>query len=167
MRNTAMVVLVWLLVLAPVRLLADSSGTVGLGLSMGLALPFGSTANIPSTDALPSFNWGFYVDIPLISTFHITPSSELYRFQNTNATDVDLAFKFIVPISTFEIYAGLEPGLTAIGQVLDAHVGLVGGATLRLVSNLDAFAQAKYTVVFDGNENVRVFHINAGILFAF
>ena len=167
MRKAAMVVLVLVLAFAPVGLFADSSGTVGLGLSMGLALPFGSTANIPSTDGVPSFNWGFYVDIPLISTFHITPSSELYQFQNTNATDVDLAFKFIVPISTFDIYAGLEPGLTAVGPVLDAHVGLVGGASLRLVSNLDAFAQAKYTVVFDGNANVQVFHINAGILFAF
>jgi len=165
MRTVAMVILV--LALVPVGLFADSSGTVGLGLSVGLALPQGSTVNIPNTSGLPSFNWGFYVDIPLISTFHITPSSELYQFQATNATDVDIAFKFIVPISSIDIFAGLAPGLTAVGQVLDAHVGILGGASLRLVSNLSAFAQAKYTVIFDGNENVQVFHVNAGILFAF
>ena len=45
-----------------------------------------------------SFAYGFYVDIPLISTFHITPSSELYKFADQNATDFDLAFKFIIPL---------------------------------------------------------------------
>ena len=168
MRNVACVVLAAFLVLAPAALFGQaSSGTVGLGISLGLALPQGSTVNIPSTDWVPSFNWGFYVDIPLISTFHITPSSELYQFGKTNATDIDMAFKFIVPVSSFDIYAGVEPGLSAVGDVLDAHVGLLGGAIFRLVSNLDAFAQMKYTVVFDGNENLRVIHINTGILFAF
>ncbi len=149
-------------------LFAQSSATsVGLGLSAGLALPQGATSSIQSTDWLPSFNWGFYVNIPLISTFHITPSSELYRFNNANATDVDIAFKFIVPLGVFDVYAGVAPGLTAVNDILAMHVGVIGGASFRLVSNLDAFAQLKYTVLFQGDRNIKVMHLTAGILFAF
>jgi hypothetical protein len=162
--------LIALLVLAlssAVPLSADPSATsVGLGFSFGAAFPQGSTANIPS-GAGPSFNWGFYVNIPLISTFHITPSSELYKFGSQNAPDVDLAFKFIVPLEGFDIYAGLSPGLTTEADVLAPHVGLLGGAAFRLVSNLDAFVQAKYNVLFEGSRNMGIFHLNAGIIFAF
>ncbi len=149
-------------------LFAQSSATsVGLGLSLGTALPQGSTASIASTDWQPSFNWGFYVNIPLISTFHITPSSELYRFNTQNATDIDLAFKFIVPLGDFNVYAGVAPGLTAVQDVLALHVGAIGGASFRLISNLDAFAQVKYTVLFEGDRNIHILHLNVGVLFTF
>ena len=77
--------------------LAAAENPVGLGISLGTALAEGSTPNIPNSGGSTSFNWGFYVDMPLLDTFHITPSSELYRLQDQNATDIDLAFKFIVP----------------------------------------------------------------------
>ncbi|HUI72574.1 MAG TPA: hypothetical protein VL354_18785, partial [Spirochaetia bacterium] len=112
-------------------------------------------------------NWGFYVDIPLIYTFHITPSAELYKLQDQNTTDIDLAFKFFVPLSGFAIYAGFAPGLTAVTTILDPHIGVLAGATFQLVSNLDAFVQAKYNIVFDGGQYVQIFHANAGILFKF
>jgi hypothetical protein len=35
------------------------------------------------------------------------------------------------------------------------------------VSNLDWFVQGKYKFVFEGDENVRVLHLNAGLLFRF
>lgn len=163
-----LIVLVILALSSAVSLSADPSATsVGLGFSFGAAFPRGSTADIPSADGQPSFNWGFYVNIPLISTFHITPSSELYKFNTQNATDVDLAFKFIVPLGDFDIYAGLSPGLTTVADVLAPHVGLLGGAAFRLISNLDAFVQAKYNILFEGSRNMGVFHLNAGILFAF
>src|SRR5271157_298404 len=139
----------------------------GLGISLGAALAEGSTPNIPSSDGSTSFNWGFYVDIPLLYTFHITPSSELYRLQDQNATDIDLAFKFIVPLSGFAIYAGFTPGLTAVSNVMDPHVGILAGATFQLVSNLDVFFQGKYNIVFDGGQNLQIVHANAGILFKF
>ena len=114
-----------------------------------------------------SFNWGFYVNIPLLYTFHITPSSELYKIQDQNATDIDLAFKFIVPLSTLAVYAGFVPGLTAISNVLDLHIGVLGGVTFPLVSNLDLFLQAKYNILFDGGQNMQIIHANAGVLFKF
>jgi hypothetical protein len=148
-------------------LAAQSQNPVGLGISLGMADATGSTPNIPNTSGSLSFNWGFYVDIPLLYTFHITPSAELYKLQDQNATDVDLAFKFIVPLSGFAIYAGVVPGLTAVTDVLDPHIGVLAGATFQLVSNLDVFFQGKYNVVFDGGQNLQVIHVNAGILFKF
>ncbi|MGA2480861.1 MAG: hypothetical protein ABSG63_19115, partial [Spirochaetia bacterium] len=99
-------VLLILTALACVPLAAQSQTPVGLGISLGAAFAEGSTPNISNSGGSTSFNWGFYVDIPLLNTFHITPSSELYRLQDQNATDIDLAFKFIVPLSGFAIYAG-------------------------------------------------------------
>ena len=144
-----------------------SASSVGLGVAAGLAFPQGSTVGIASTDWQTSFNWGFYVNIPLISTFHLTPSAELYRFEDQNATDFDLAFKFIVPLPRFDLYAGLVPGLTAVGAVTAPHVGILGGGAFRLVANLDMFVQAKYMWLFEGGGNLRVLHVNTGILFVF
>ncbi len=154
-------------VLACAPIAAQSQNPVGLGISLGLADATGSTPNIPNTSGSLSFNWGFYVDIPLLYTFHITPSAELYKLQDQNATDIDLAFKFIVPLSGFAIYAGVVPGLTAVTAVLDPHIGALAGVTFQLVSNLDLFFQGKYNVVFDGGQNLQVIHANAGILFKF
>lgn len=144
-----------------------SAGSVGLGIAVGASVPQGSTPSVPSTDGLISFNWGFYVNIPLISTFHITPSSELYKFNTQNATDMDIAFTFIVPLGAFDVYAGAAPGLTTVQDVLLPHVGGILGAAFPLVSNLAAFAQMKYTVIFDGDRNIRVTHLTAGMLFSF
>jgi hypothetical protein len=143
------------------------ASAVGLGFSMGAAIPTGNLANIPGMSGLISFNYGFYVDIPLISTFHITPSSELYRCADQNATDFDIAFKFIVPLASMDIFAGLVPGLTAVASTLDLHLGALVGASFSLVSNLSAFVQGKWDLLFDPVQNVNVFHLTAGILFAF
>jgi hypothetical protein len=144
-----------------------STGSVSLGLSVGAAFPSGQTIGIASTDWLPSFNWGFYVNIPLIYTFHLTPSSELYSLGGQNATDFDLAFKFIVPLADFSLFFGVSPGLTAVSSVLAGHVGVLAGGTFHLVSNLEVFVQGKYSFVFEGNQNMGVLHANAGILFSF
>jgi len=156
-----------ILALASTPLFAQSQNPVGLGISLGAAYASGTTPNIPNSGGSMSFNWGFYVDIPLLYTFHITPSAELYKLQDNNATDIDLAFKFIVPLSGFAIYAGFTPGLTAVTTILDAHVGVLAGATFQLVSNLDVFFQAKYNIVLDGGQYLQVVHANAGVLFKF
>ena len=144
-----------------------SGGSVGLGISAGFTFPQGDTSDIQSTDWKAALNWGFYVNIPLISTFHLTPSSELYKFDDQNATDMSIAFKFIVPLSRFDLYAGFVPGLTAIGEVTALHVGLLVGGNFPLVSNLDFFIQGKYKWLFQGGENLRVLHANVGVLFNF
>jgi hypothetical protein len=156
------------LIFAVVAPVAEAQGdSIGLGIAVGACLPSGSTPEIPSADWQPSFNWGFYVNIPLIYTFHVTPTAELYKFAAQNATDMAIAFKFIVPLSRFDLYAGAVPGLTTVGDVTAAHVGVLVGTSFQLVSNLDLFVQGKYKWVFEGGQNVRVFHVNAGILFNF
>jgi hypothetical protein len=141
--------------------------SVGLGLSAGAALPLSAGTGVFASGGVPSFNWGFYVNIPLIYTFHLTPSSELYNFGSQNATDFDIAFKFIVPLSTFSLYAGFSPGLTAVSDALVAHVGGLAGGTFKLVSNLDVFLQGKYVLILTGGQNLSALHVNAGILFGF
>jgi len=141
--------------------------SVGLGISVGATFPQGSTADIPSTDWQTSLNWGFYVNIPLIHTFHLTPSSELYKFEDQNATDMAIAFKFIVPLSRFDLYVGFVPGLTAVTNVTAPHVGVLAGGNFPLISNLDIFVQGKYKFVFQGDDNLKVLHANVGLLFNF
>jgi hypothetical protein len=144
-----------------------SGDSVGLGIAVGATFPQGSTSGIPSTDWKTSLNWGFYVNIPLIYTFHLTPSSELYKFEDQNATDMSIAFKFIVPLSRFDLYVGFVPGLTAVADVTAAHVGIVGGGNFPLISNLDMFVQGKYKLVFQDGDNIKVLHVNVGVLFNF
>ncbi len=169
MRKTTGFLLAAVLVLcAALPAAAQVSGSaVGLGLSAGAAFPMGTATGPLSNAGLPSFNWGFYVNIPLIYTFHLTPSSELYNLGPQNATDFDLAFKFIVPLSAFSLYAGFAPGLTAVSELLAAHVGALVGGTFKLISNLDVFVQGKYVLLFSGGQNVPVLHVNSGILFSF
>ena len=169
MKRRMLVVVVLAVILAVfIPVASHAAGdSVGLGISVGAAFPQGSTGSIPSTDWETSLNWGFYVNIPLIYTFHLTPSSELYKFDDQNATDMSIAFKFVVPLSQFDLYAGFVPGLTAVTDVTAPHVGVLVGGNFPLISNLDVFVQGKYKFLFEGGENLRVLHVNAGILFNF
>ena len=155
-----------LAVMAPVAGWA-AGDSVGLGLSLGAAFPQGSTESISSTDWKTSFNWGFYVNIPLVYTFHLTPSSELYKLNDANATDMSIAFKFIVPLARLDLYAGFVPGLTAVSDLIAPHVGVLAGVSFPLISNLEIFVQAKYNFLFEGGRNMRILHANVGLLFNF
>ncbi len=145
--------------------LAQAQSGVGLGLFGGLTLPHGETNDIPSSNWEPAFNWGFFVDLPVAQTFHISPSSELYTLGSDAATDMAISFKFIVPLTSFDLYAAVVAGVTAVGDTIAPHVGLLAGGAWILVSNLDWFVQAKYNVVLDGDQNIRVLHVNTGVIF--
>jgi hypothetical protein len=148
-----------------ISLSAQVSGrSVGLGVSVGAALPFGGTQSIGASGKA-SFDWGFYVDIPILETFKMSPSSELYRLGGQNATDVDLAFKFVVPLSTFDLSLGLSPGLSSVANVTAPHLGILGAASFKLVSNLRIFVQGKYVFIFEGGSNMGALHADTGILF--
>ena len=172
MKRTITVVLAGLLValLAMPATASSEKSSVGLGVSIGVSFPEGKeTEEVPVEDWAASFNWGFYVNIPLIYTFHITPMAELYKFGNQNATDIALGFKFIIPAWVLDLYIGFVPGLTTVGEVTAPHVGGVAGCAFNLFSNLDLFIEAKYKVMFNLEEdtNITVLHANAGILYHF
>jgi hypothetical protein len=139
---------------------------VGLGVAAGIAIPTKGELSID-----PAFAWGFYTDIPLISSFHVTPSTTIYRIDpstgaGTSVTDISLNFKFMVPLGPLEVFAGLTGGVTS-AQDLQPHVGgLIGGA-LNLISNLDVFLQGNYRLAIADGGNVGTWHIFAGPLIRF
>jgi len=145
----------------------DASNPVALGVSLGPTFPLSGSGQTIANNGTISFNWGFYVNIPLVYAFDLMPSAELYRFESMQATDIDLAFKFLVPIGSGSVYVGFVPGLTAVSETLAPHVGGLAGVSYRIISNLSGFVQGKYNVLFDGSSNIKVIHINAGILLAF
>ena len=145
----------------------SSSNPVALGVSVGPTFPLAGNGDTISNNGQASLNWGFYVNIPLVYAFDLMPSAELYKFGASQATDIDLAFKFLVPIGNLSLYAGLVPGLTAVSATLAPHVGALAGASYRIVSNLSGFVQGKYDILFDGSSNIKVVHVNAGLLLAF
>ena len=148
--------------------LADSDkSSVGLGFSLGVAFPEGSYGDFEFDDWDAEFNWGFYVNIPVVWTFHITPSAELYKIGSINATDICMAFKFIIPAWVLDLYVGVAPGLTTAGNETMFNVGGVGGLAFNLFSNLDFFVEAKYKIMFEGDHNIRVLHVNGGVLWHF
>lgn len=139
------------------------SGSVALGVGAGFVVPS------PSVDGArdPSFAWGFHVNIPILSTLHLSPSSEIYRSGDAYATDNALSFKFMIPLSGWSIYFGVAPGLTAWDENVSPHVGALGGVTLPLVSNIGGYAQYNYKVLFRDATNTRYSHVSAGLIFSF
>lgn len=146
---------------------AHANRPVGLGVAVGASLPNG-----PGELKIdPALAWGFFVDIPLISSFHITPSTVVYRLDSASgskqsATDVSLNFKFMIPLGPLEPFVGLTGGVTS-AQALNAHVGGLVGASLNLISNLDVFAQLNYRLTIQDGGNIASWYVFAGPLFRF
>jgi len=152
-------------VLGPSVARADSDG-VGLGLTVGAVFP--RTKGVEFSDV--GLSWGFWVDIPIVWKFAIAPSAEIYNIggdvgENT-ATDIDLNFKFIIPIAFTRVFFGAAGGVTVSQGGYDPNVGLLAGVSFGLISNLEAFAMAKYEVVID-DPNTHLIHTTAGLLYVF
>lgn len=122
---------------------------VGLGVAIGAAHSGTElTVDEIKSKAGSSFAWGFFVDIPLLETFYLTPSAMLYELdlggEKRALTDVDLNFKFIVPLSSVRLGAGVTAGVTSgLGKYV-GHWGGLGFLSLNLVSNIDVFLLAQY-----------------------
>ena len=154
----------------------SSKRGVGLAAAVGVAVPHGDE----NFSFDPFVNWGFYVDIPLISTFHITPSTLLYghkpkgdNTQTQQRTDVSLTFKFVIPLGWLELWAGLTGGITT-SDTFAPHVGGEVGASFNLIGNLSVFVNGSYRWVLNGGteimgnrSDVRDIHIFAGPMFHF
>jgi hypothetical protein len=147
---------------------AEGTG-VSLGFAAGAGIPFEDTSE---TDLA----FGFFVDIPLVATFYLTPASVVYRVSGDWITDLDLNFKFIIPLGALELFAGLNAGPTVglrseaasgdpAGQI-DFHVGGAGGVGYRLVSNVGLFAQGSYKLLLTA-DNQSVVQALGGIAFYF
>ena len=131
---------------------ADASG-VGLGVAGGFAYSHTKVDRAGVQEAVGARPaWGFFVDIPLLPTFYISPAAMLYTMKGINGdtkdeaiTDVDLNFKFIVPVGALHFGAGLTAGLSSgVESGYVPHYGVLGFASLNLVANLDGFALVQY-----------------------
>lgn len=194
MRKRALSVLLAILVLcfaSPVTAEEDgsegpSNKQVGLGILGGAAFPIANEQNFRITES-----WGFFVDIPIISTFHITPSTILYRLEhesdsrigNHGITDISLNFKFVIPVSTWKIFIAAMMGLSNGSFVhyvgdddddktnsdpVQMHFGGNAGFGYRIVSNLDFIALCQYKLIVDGDQrNINMIQAMGGLQFNF
>lgn len=158
--------LLCLSLLVPTAASAHSAG-VGMGLSIGAVFP--KSDNIELSDA--GFAWGFWVDIPIAWKFYLTPSAQIYNLTGdvgeNPTTDIDLNFKFILPVSFLKIYFGAAGGATVpVMNEYAANVGLFLGSSFRLVDGLETFVQAKYKLVID-DPNIHMIHADAGLMYWF
>ena len=143
---------------------AEARRGVGLGVGAGIAVP---TADTPF-ELAPA--WGFYTDIPLLNTFHITPSALVYNLNpegggEQSATDISLNFKFMVPLPRLDLFAGVTAGVTST-NTLTPHMGGLIGVSMHVVSNIDAFVNVNYKYVAQ-EQIVHDIQIFAGPLFRF
>jgi hypothetical protein len=145
---------------------------VGLGLVAGAAFPFANQEKYKITES-----WGFYVDIPIISTFHISPATTLYRLNSDNVgnngiTDLSLNFKFVIPLKMWHIYVaalmGISNGKFINDDFIQMHVGGNLGFAYRVISNIDITAMCQYKLIIDGDQgNVNMMQAMGGMQFNF
>ena len=135
------------------------------GSSVALGITTGPILNTSTRGTEASFSGGFYTDIPLLDTFHITPSTTVYRYNNQSQTDISINFKFVVPANKFKFMGGVTTGLTS-NDALVPHVGVFGGASFQFVSNLDWFVNVAYLHQFSQPTSHSV-GITTGPLFRF
>jgi len=132
---------------------ADAHG-VGLGVAAGMDYYAAKASASSKSLNSASLSWGFFVDIPLLSTFYISPAAMLYQLDMNDGkgkqavTDVDLNFKFIVPLGDLKLGAGVTAGVTSGLTDYKGHWGALGYLSYNLVSNLEAFAMVQYKELF-------------------
>jgi hypothetical protein len=138
-----------------------------LGALFGASFPHGDG----SWD--PSFSWGFFVDLPLVESFQLSPSALVYELDpegdeaaGVSATDVSLSFKFVVPISALELFAGFTTGLTS-ARDLDVHFGGQAGLGWRITRNFEAVTSVHYKVILEGRGNIQDLKAFIGPAFRF
>ncbi|OGR15034.1 MAG: hypothetical protein A2341_01220 [Deltaproteobacteria bacterium RIFOXYB12_FULL_58_9] len=140
---------------------------VGLGVAAGVNL-----YDEEAIDLGTSFAWGFFVDIPLLDTFYITPAAMIYELDmgdlgKASITDIDLNFKFIVPIGSLRLGVGILAGLTTGLGDYEGHFGGLAYVGWNLVSNLDLFAMLQYKRLSTGEMTIDNYHGYAGTMFRF
>ena len=169
MRALRPVVLVSLLLALPLSGFADASG-VGLGFSLGGAMPTGNLAEHPAADERrPQLRLRVLRRHP--AHLHV-PHHPLLRAVQVRATRMRRTSTLRSSSSCRWGFDGhlrraSSRGSPRLRPRLDMHLGVLVGASFSLVSNLSAFVQGKWDLLFDPGQNVSVFHVTAGILFAF
>ena len=148
---------------------ANAKG-VGLGVAAGAAWSGTDLEGFDNRDAT-GLSWGFFVDIPLLDTFYISPATTIYELDlgkgKKPVTDIDLNFKFIVPLHAIKVGAGVTAGLTVAEETYSTHMGGLGYLSYNAVQNLDLFAMAQYKRLIREGQEVDDMHLFVGTMFRF
>ena len=164
---TSFVVLAFLMTAGTAQ--ANAKG-VGLGVAAGAA--WSGTQLEGFEEPIGSgLSWGFFVDIPLLDTFYISPATTIYELDlgkgKKPVTDVDLNFKFIVPLYPIKIGVGVTAGLTVAEEKINSHMGFLGYTSYNMVRNLDLFAMGQYKRLIREGQEVDDLHLFVGTMFRF
>lgn len=149
-------------------------GDVGVGVVGGLAysptdrdLP--NLRDINNNTIGSSAAWGFLIDIPLLETFYLMPSVMLYEldlgYGKKPVTDLDLCFKFVVPLPIIHIGVGFLAGMTNLKEQYNGHYGLLGSVGINVIANLDLLYLFEYKQILRNAGNISTVNNYLGIMF--
>ncbi|MEM6531525.1 MAG: hypothetical protein AAF654_02825 [Myxococcota bacterium] len=162
-----------LLTLASAPAWATDGQDVGFGVAAGI--DYSQADMIFEDDSNTSFAWGFFVDIPLAETFVLSPQTTIYELDfgsgNQAITDVGMNFKFVIPLRSLSLGAGILAGVTTGLGEYRLHYGALGQLNFNLISNIDGFVLAQFKRIDVGddfmNEDISKVHAFAGAMFRF
>ena len=162
MRTSALLFVLTMMVamvmtLAPASARADAQGT-SLGVEGGVSWQI-NDADSKLADISEAY--GFFVDLPLTSTFYISPETVFYRYNiitsssgdgeyGSGVTDLSLNFKFIVPLGKSKLSAAMRGGATngirsESGFPMTVHFGFSAGYMYNFISNLAFTTKVMWT----------------------
>jgi len=156
-------------------ILGTSSNAFAHARNVGLGVAIGGTyspTQLNKVDVGSGFGWGFFVDIPLLDTFVISPAAMLREsdFGDGNGkrpvTDIDINFKFIVPMGKMKLGAGVLGGITSADKFY-GHYGALGYWSIQAVSNLDIFLLGQYKQTLLETSQIDDLHVYIGGMFRF
>jgi len=107
--------------------------------------------------------YGFFVDIPIISTFYIAPEALIYRINfikgsqpdgeyGRGITELTLNFKFILPLGAHRFSLGMRGGAVVGAQAandfpMSGHFGAMAGYDFNFLKNLGFVTRVIYDFV--------------------
>lgn len=157
-----------LAIAVPQSAFAGAKG-VGIGVAGGFAWSPDQLDNSENVGA--GYGWGFFVDIPLTDTFYISPATTIYELklgdERKPVTDIDLNFKFMIPLNRMKLALGVTAGVTIAEEKYHGHWGALGYLSYNLVSNIDIFVMTQYKQLVRTGKEINDLHNYLGFMFRF
>lgn len=157
---------------APLSASANAKG-VGIGVAGGLAWSADELEHTDGTrsDVGSGSAWGFFVDIPLTDTFYLSPATTIYELnlgdEKKPVTDIDLNFKFMIPLNKMKLALGVTAGVTIAEEKYHGHWGVLGYFSYNLLSNIDIFVMTQYKQLVRTGKEINNLHNYLGFMFRF
>jgi len=148
----------------------DRFDNIGVGVMAGVAYaPNDFDENGSKSDGGVSEAWGLLVDIPVVPWFYLSPAATFYRVDlpggTSTVTDLDMNFKFVMPVDAWRLGVGGLVGASNIEAMYRVNYGALIYAGYRIRPSLELFAMGRYKSIHRGNlEDVNNLHAFLGIM---